>query len=171
MTRQSRTDLAAAVAVMLVGGFFLMLARQIHTPKTQTAAEAMVGPAMVPTLIAALIVALGALEAIAVLMRRKTGAGSVRTVGEPSEFAELSLPVVIRLAAVTGIGFAYVWLLSATGYAISTAITLAMLLVLFRSRPSLNLFILVAAGTAVYYYLFIRLMGIYDPNGWLISLG
>lgn len=170
MSRQSRTDLAAAVAVMLVGAFFLILAGQIHTPRYQTAAEAMVGPAMVPTIIAVLILALGALYAVMVLLRHKSGAAE-QPDGADVEFVPFTLPVLFRLAAVVAIGFAYVWLLPVVGYVISTGIILAIMLVLFGSRPTISLLAVVIVGTAIYYYLFIKLMGIYLPGGWLIDIG
>jgi len=172
MTRQARSDLASAIAVIAVGAVFLMLAQQIRTPRYQSAAEAMVGPAMVPTAIAILIIALGALQAALVLLhRRKMRAAATPAEAEPSEFADFSPGVLLRLAAVVAIGFGYVWLLSVVGYVLSTAITLSLMLLLFRNRPSLGLLMAVALGTAAYYYLFIRLMGLYLPAGWLINIG
>ncbi len=171
---QSRTDLIASVAVILTGIFFLTLARQIETSGYQTAAEALVGPAMVPTIIAALLIGLGALELGAVLLRHRSGKLSVKTaVANPDgdEFSEITVEVMVRIIATVCIGFAYVWLLSATGYIISTAITLAALLVLFGTRSVVKVALITLGGAAVYYGVFIWLMGVYSPVGWLVHLG
>lgn len=171
MTRQSRTDLVSAIAIMMVGAFFLMLAQQIRTPKYQSAAEAMVGPAMVPMAIAILIIALGALQvALALLSRGHRAGAAAPSDEEPSEFADFAPAMLLRLATVVAIGYGYIWLLSAVGYITSTAIVLTLMVLLFRNRPSLGLLLTILGGTAVYYYLFIRLMGLYLPTGWLISI-
>jgi len=172
MSQQSRTDLAAAIATIAVGGLFLYLARAIRTPKYQSAAEALVGPAMVPVIIALLIIALGVLLAVMVLLRPRRGPVVPEPADEdPSEFADFSPGALLRLAAVVAIGFAYIWLLGVLGYVLATALVLALMLVLFHNRPSLGMLLVVAGGAAVYYYLFIRLMGLYLPAGWLINIG
>ena len=74
------------------------------------------------------------------------------------------------MAAVIFIGFAYIWLFSATGYLIATAITMASLLVAFGTCNAGKVVVLTIVGTAAYYTIFIWLMGIYDPPGWLINL-
>ena len=172
--RQSSIDLVASVAVMLVGIFFLILARQIETSVFQTAAEALVGPAMVPTIIAALLIGLGALALGTVLLRRRSGEPLLE-MPDPSpngdEFTEITAEVLIRTVITVCIGFAYVWLLSATGYIISTALALAALLILFGTRSAVKIALITVGGTAVYYGVFIWLMGVYSPVGWLIHLG
>lgn len=74
------------------------------------------------------------------------------------------------MAAIIAIGFAYIWLFSATGYLIATAIAMALLLVVFGTSSVGKVAVLTIGGTAAYYIIFIRLMGIYDPPGWLINL-
>ena len=171
---QSRTDLIASVAVILTGIFFLTLARQIETSVNQTAAEALVGPAMAPTIIAALLIGLGVLELGAVLLRHRSGKHLVETAdtgSDDNEFSEITVEVMVRLIATACIGVAYVWLLSATGYIISTAITLVALLFLFGTRSAVKVALITLGGTAVYYGVFIWLMGVYSPVGWLVHLG
>ena len=174
MMRQSSTDLIAPVAVILVGLWFLILARQIETSVYQTAAEALVGPAMVPTAIAAMLIGLGALDLGLNLFRRRTD----DPLPEPAvqgpggdEFGQFSTEMMIRIVATVCIGFACVWLMSATGYIISTAITLAALLVLFGTRSPVKVSLITIGGAVVYYGIFIWLMGIYSPVGWLVHLG
>ena len=172
--RQSRVDFISAIVVILVGLFFLILARQIKTSGFQTAAEALVGPPMVPLTIASLIIGLGVLELVAIILRHRNNAGEAEkdlADSAASEFSELSIQVIAKLAATLAIGIAYVWLLSATGYLISTAITLAALLALFGTRSVVKVTIIAVVGAAIYYFLFIRLMGIYSPVGWLVNFG
>ncbi len=169
---QSRTDLIASVAVILTGIFFLTLARQIETSVYQTAAEALVGPAMAPTIIAALLIGLGALELGAALLRHRSGKLSAQDADtDNDEFSEITVEVMVRLIATVCIGIAYVWLLSATGYVISTAIALGALLFLFGTRSIVKVALITIGGTAVYYGVFIWLMGVYSPVGWLVHLG
>jgi hypothetical protein len=172
--RQSSTDLIASVAVILVGIFFLILARQIETSVFQTAAEALVGPAMVPTIVAALLIGLGALELGTILLRRRSDEPLPENPDpslEGNETTEITAEVLIRIVTTVCIGFAYVWLLSATGYIISSAFALAALLILFGTRSALKITLITVVGTAVYYGVFIWLMGVYSPVGWLIHLG
>ena len=77
---------------------------------------------------------------------------------------------IFRTLALVVIGFAYIWLFSASGYMIATGITMAVLLVLFGTRNPAKVAIITISGTAVYYLIFIWLIGIYDPPGWLINL-
>ena len=47
---------------------------------------------------------------------------------------------------------------------------MAPLLVVFNTRNAGKVAVLTIVGTAAYYIIFIRLMGIYDPPGWLINI-
>ncbi len=172
--KRSSTEFIIAVVIILVGLVFLVLAWQIDTPVFQTTAEALVGPSMAPIAVASLILGLGTLELFSAMF-----AGSkVEHLGQEanihdssSEFSPFSANMAARMATTVGIGFAYIWLLSATGYIISTAIVLCCLLVLFGTRSPGKIALLTIGGTAAYYFVFIRLMGIYDPAGWLLSVG
>jgi len=144
----------------------------IEASHYQSAAEAMVGPPLVPTVVSWLIIVLGSLEMAMALFSYKRSAqpsSSPEYDGHEPAHTVLSVPVIVRIVMTLGIGFAYVWLLSATGYIISTAIVLASLLLLFGTYGIGKITILTLAGTATYYLIFIRLMGVYDPTGWLIN--
>lgn len=164
------TKFLTSGTIIFVGLVFLFLARQIATPKFQTAAEALVGPAMVPTVIASLIISLGGLELIGALRRKDSEDQPSEVTGEDEEKSELTFHVIARITATAVIGFAYIWLLTATGYIISTAITLPTLLVLFGTSSIRKLVMMTVVGTAIYYFVFFRLMGLYDPAGWLINI-
>jgi putative tricarboxylic transport membrane protein len=135
--------------------------------------EILIGPRLVPMAIAGMIIALGVLQfAIAWVHHvnsSKAGDSTFSGHGN-SKRPPLSKPAVFRMAAILVIGFAYIWLFSATGYLIATAIAIAPLLVVFGIRNAGKVTVLTIGGTAVYYIIFIRLMGIYDPPGWLINL-
>ena len=102
--------------------------------------------------------------AVSDLVLARAGASTI------GELAALSKPAVLRMAAIIVIGFAFIWLFSATGYLIATAIAIAPLLVVFGTRNAGKVAVLTIVGTAAYYIIFIRLMGIYNPPGWLINL-
>lgn len=172
--RQSSVDILTSVSVILVGIFFLLLAGEIRTSGFHTAAEALVGPEMVPKIIAWLIIGLGSLELISAALRRRAKDGDPvlkKSDDEDAEFSELSPKVLVRIGLAVGIGFAYVWLMTATGYLIATALVLAALLVLYGTTSIVKIGIIAICGGGVYYFLFIWLMGIYSPAGWLINLG
>lgn len=118
---------------------------------------------------------LGVLQFAVAWLRRvnsgKAGDSTSSGAGNGKQRA-LSKPAVLvpRMAAIIAIGFAYIWLFSATGYLIATAIAMALLLVVFGTSSVGKVAVLTIGGTAAYYIIFIRLMGIYDPPGWLINL-
>ncbi len=167
---QTRFDFIATFVVIATGVLFLVLAMQIETSGRRTAAEALVGPPMVPIIISSGIIILGMLELL-VLFRaqRKTKAPDLPPSND--EFAPLTWGLAARVFLTAAIGLMYVWLLSATGYLIATVCTLAALLMLFGTRSPVKILLISVIGAAVYYYFFIRLMGVYDPPGWLINLG
>jgi len=163
-----RFDFIVTLAVILLGVLFLVLAFQIDTPSRLSAAEALVGPPMVPIIISLLIITLGLLELAAVFMSVRSNETPEST-EDSEEFEPFSRALVTRLALTVVIGFAYVWLLGAVGYLIASACALIALLVLFGTRSPVKILLISVIGAALYYFFFIRLMGVYDPAGWLIS--
>jgi len=160
---RDKAELLSAAVVVGVGIFILYLAYSIKSFQEVS----LIGPRLVPTAIAGLVIGLGVLQFTIAWVRRvasgKAGAGDGK---RPA----LSKTAVLRMAAVIVIGFAFIWLFSATGYLIATAMAMAPLLVVFNTRNAGKVAVLTIVGTAVYYIIFIRLMGIYDPPGWLINL-
>lgn len=169
--KQSQSDFITAIVVIFIGLLFLILALQIDTPAFQTTAEALVGPSMAPIAIASLILGLGTLELVSTVLAGSNLGREAETNDNSSEFTTFSVNMVARMMATVGIGFVYIWLLSATGYIISTAIVLGSLLVLFGTHSPGKLALLIFGGTAAYYFIFIQLMGIYSPVGWLLNIG
>ena len=105
--------------------------------------------------------------AIAWMRRVKSGEVGNATISDADDdkASTVSKAAVFRMAAIIVIGFVYIWLFSATGYLIATAITMPSLLVVFGTRNAGKVAVLTIGGTAAYYIVFIWLMGVYDPPG------
>ena len=164
-----KAELLSAAVVIGVGIFGLYLACSIESFEENT----LVGPRLVPLMIAGLGIALGILQFVLIWMNQRRNdqeGSSTDTDANKGKRTPLSPKAVFRMAAVIMIGFAYIWLFSATGYLLATAAVLAPLLVVFGTRNAGKVALLTIGGTTVYYILFIQLMGIYNPPGWLINL-
>lgn len=162
-----KDDYIVALAVAAVGGFFFYQASLI-----EFADDTLVGPRLVPMLTAGMIIGLAALIVAAghiMSNGRKAETFSVIGEGEP-ELAPVTKLALRRMASVIVGGFVYLFLFAAAGYLISTAVVLAALLVIFGNRPPLKVALLTIGGAAVYFFVFIKLMGIHSPPGWLIDL-
>ena len=167
MARHKAEFLSAAV-VVAVGILGLCLADSIKSVQDE-----ILGPRLLPMAIAGLGIGLGVLQLSMVWVRRCKSikaAGSTSSDGGDAKRRALSKPALFRMAVTIVIGFAYIWLFSATGYLIATALAMALLLVVFGTSSVGKVAVLTIGGTAAYYIIFIRLMGIYDPPGWLINL-
>ncbi|MEN8247120.1 MAG: tripartite tricarboxylate transporter TctB family protein [Thermodesulfobacteriota bacterium] len=170
---RDKAELFTAVVVICLGIFFLLQAYQVETVQ-----RALIGPRLVPMEIAGMIIGLGVLQFIVIWVSRAENVKDCDSGTSDSETSPTAAGVstlvctapVFRTLAVIVIGFAYIWLFSATGYLIATAITMALLLVLFGTRNPTKVALITIGGTAVYYFIFIWLIGIYDPPGTLINL-
>ena len=158
---RDKSEFFSAVVVVGLGIFFLLQAHAIDSFQ-----EDLIGPRLVPMEIAGMIIGLGVLQFVVAWMGRNDAPKSGDDAGLPA----LSKPAIIRMAAIIAVGFAYLWLFEATGYLIATAIVLALLLVVFGTRSAGKVAVLTVGGATVYYILFIKLMGIFDPPGWLIDI-
>lgn len=164
-----KSEILSVVVVVGLGIFYLYLAYSIRSYEEGI----LIGPRLAPMAIAGLGIGLGVLQfTIAWVRHVKSGkAGDPTFYGTgKGKWPTLSKTAVLRMATVIIIGFAFIWLFSATGYLIATTIALAALLVVFGTRNAGKVAVLTIGGTAAYYIIFIRLMGIYAPPGWLINL-
>lgn len=159
---------AEYISIVCFGLFFMWRALKIEISK-----GSVVSARLVPIFIAGMIVVLGVLQIIAALVGGRTknvkGNDSIR----PQKHAESSVALytrsVLRIILIPVVGFAYIWLFSAIGYLISTTIIIAFVLFLFGTR-NLGKVAIIAVGTgASYYFIFIYLIGIYAPPGWLLN--
>ena len=120
-----------------------------------------IGPDLVPTIVSWLIVIFGvmiALESVLLPSGEKTSKPLVTRDG------------VILNATIIGIGFLYFLLFLAFGYLVSTIIALGAILYMFGTRQPLRVGLISVIGGGVYYLVFIRLMGVYDPPGSIIDM-
>jgi putative tricarboxylic transport membrane protein len=163
----NRADFLSAAIVVGLGILCLYLAYSIEVFQ-----KVLIGPRPVPMAIAGMIIALGLLQFVVTwATRAKSRKDSDLPVSGKGngESPGLSKPAVVRMTALIIIGFAYIWLFAAIGYLLATAIAMAALLVIFGTHSAAKVVLMTAIGTAVYYIIFIRLMGIYNPSGWLIN--
>lgn len=145
-------DLWTGIVLMLVG--FLFLA---GTAEIVLSEEGLIGPRFVPQIVSSLLVALGGALAW-------SGARSaVPVLGE----AGPALPW--RAAVVVLIGIFYVQAFMAVGYFLSTIFATAAALLLFGVRRPLSLMLGSILVAIVWYITFVRLMGVFDPPGRLLS--
>ncbi|CCQ75241.1 tripartite tricarboxylate transporter TctB family protein [Magnetospira sp. QH-2] len=78
--------------------------------------------------------------------------------------------MLFRIGVLTALGFFYLFLMGALGYALSTFVVLVMCLVLFGNKRPIPVILMSLIGTAIYYVVFVKQLGIYDPPGWLIDV-
>lgn len=162
-------DKVEPIIVICLGIFFLLQAYQIEVGQ-----DALVGPRLVPVCIAGMIIGFGILLFIVAWVVGRTEnvkpGDSSLSPEDNRGIAALWAAPISKIMFILVIGFAYVWLFSATGYLIATALILTLLLFLFGTRNLGMLAIITVSGTAGYYFIFIYLIGIYAPPGWLINL-
>ncbi len=164
-------DKAEYISIIFFGLFCLLLAFRIETSEST-----MVSPRLVPVCIAGLIVALGVLQFIvAWIGGRRTknvkGGDSGLPHEDTEDSAAIHIPSVLRIIVIPVVGFAYIWLFSATGYLISTAIIMAFVLFLFGTKKPGKVAIIAVSAAVSYYFIFIYLIGTYVSPGWFINLG
>jgi len=155
-----KSEFFTASVVVGLGVFFLFQAYSIETFQ-----KVLIGPKPVPMAISAMIIGFGILQFFVTWV----GHGESDKTGD-AESPVMPRAAAFRMIAVILIGFAYIWLFSATGYLIATAMVMAPLLVVFGTYDTRTVVVLTIVGTAAYYAIFIWLMGIYDPAGWLINI-
>ena len=83
------------------------------------------------------------------------------------QLSEAIRKTVIPLGAVS---FAYAALFIAFGYVLSTVLVMAPALWIYGHRGWVKITAITVISTAIYYILFIRLMGVFDSPGLLIDL-
>lgn len=157
----SRINLEVRVALVLVviALFFLVQAYLSDVYSSST-----VGPRLLPMVLAGLGAALGLIYGLIALFSRP----SLEPTPNPEAPTNGTLPT--KLVLLLGIGFLYVLLFEMLGYALSTGGVLAAVLVVFGNRGFLRIPAISIVGTAIYYFVFVQQMGVYDPQGWLFDV-
>lgn len=162
-------DKAEYISIVCFGLFCIWQAFQIEISK-----GSVVNARLVPIFIAGMIVVLGVLQIIVALVAGRTknvkGDDSSLLQKDAESSAALFTPSVLRIILIPVTGFVYIWLFSAIGYLIATTITIAFVLFLFGTRKPGKVAIIAVGGGVSYYFIFIYLIGIYAPPGWLFNL-
>ena len=161
---------AEYISIVLFGLFCMWQAFQIETSESS-----MVGPRLVPVFISVMIVVLGVLQIIVAWAAGRTrnvkSANSSLSHEDAEDSAALRTTAVLRIIIIPVVGFVYIWLFAATGYVIATALIIAFVLFLFGTRKPARIAIIAVGAAVAYYFIFVYLIGIYAPPGWLFSLG
>ncbi|MRG74071.1 hypothetical protein GH722_20110 [Alphaproteobacteria bacterium HT1-32] len=167
---RTRIDLGVAAVTLLTGSFFLYQAMGIEPGYGGS-----VRPMMLPIFIAVTMMVLGGLVGLTALMNN---AGLPSLKDEAVELADASGDQfgfrdsnLRRIAAVVGTGIAYLILFHALGYFLATLISFVLIQLTFGSRNLITIAVTAVIGTAIYQYVFMHLMGLYDPPGALFNFG
>ena len=150
--------LVRALIFIGIGLFSLLQAQQAETNQ-----EGLIGPALVPSVVRILLIILGFATGVrAILFNRYTL--------PDSQGKDLGLQTYLKLAAISLLGFCYIWAFVAFGYLLSTCLLLLAVLFLFGTRNIPKLVLYGVCGSIVYYLVFVKVMKIYDPPGLLINI-
>ncbi len=165
---RTKINLGVAGTTILVGLFFLYQAMSIESYSGDS-----VGPKMLPEFISVLMIALGLLVGVTALVlnsglppMKQEAIDIADASGDQFGFRDSNL---IRIAAVIGTGVAYVVLFHAFGYFVATFLSFVLILLAFGSRNILQIMLISLVGTLIYNFLFMNLMGLYDPPGVLFN--
>lgn len=159
-------EILYALTVGAVGVFFLIQSTYIETTQ-----DDLVGPQLAPVAVSCLIAGIAALQLLGLFVAGSRDEAGERNdnVGTEPGAARITSGIA-RMAAVVGLGFAYIALFSLAGYLVSTALVLGALLFVFGNREPVRLVLLTLGGALVYYLVFIHFMGIQDSIGWHLDL-
>lgn len=165
MTRlqyRTKVDLGVALVTTAVGAFFTY-----HVSLIEAVSEDAIGPRMIPYFLSITMMVLGGFVGLTALLRNDPAladepAPQPVLTGDSFGFRDSD---IAKMVAVVAMGAVYIWLFYAIGYVLSTAVSLALMLVVFGNRNVKTVVVLSIVGALAYDYLFMNLMGLYDPPG------
>ncbi len=161
---RTKIDFGVTLVVVLVGGFFAVLAMDIDP-----ASDEIVGPRFAPLFLSVAMIALGIL--VSLIAWKRGGARALAGDADiPEEEFGFRNSDVRRVAAVIGCGFAYIILFILAGYLLATLISLVLILLAFGNVKIRTLVLLPVAAAVIYQFVFMGLMGLHDPAGSLIDV-
>ncbi len=154
-----RTEIAVGIAVALIGVFFLVSAESIPADSSDA-----FGPRSLPQVISSLIIALGTMwAAISLSKARRT---EVAPNPRPNTRNQFLLTRILPLMALSILyGLFFQWF----GYLVSTFLILVPVLVIYENRSLPRVLTVAAIATALYFMLFIKVMGIFDAGGSVVN--
>ncbi|MGI9426165.1 MAG: tripartite tricarboxylate transporter TctB family protein [Hyphomicrobiaceae bacterium] len=166
---RTRIDLGVSAVTITVGAFFLYQVSIIESVQTDA-----IGPNLIPFFLATSMIVLGVLVGLSALYYNSNQAAATATdalhSAEPDEDFGFRDSDMVRVVAVVVMGFVYIGLFWASGYIISTFLSLVLMLLVFGNRQLATIVVLSVAGALVYNYIFMGLMGLHDPPGAYLDL-
>ena len=158
LTYRGRIELGIAAVTVAVGVFFVVLAAGIRPGRFDP-----IGARALPMFLAWTIIALGLLVGWLGYRDRTPNAALDPDYGVRS--SDLS-----QVAQVIGAGLVYFALFFAVGYMTATLISFVLVLAAFGVRNAVLMLALSVFAAFLYQYIFMGLMGLNDPAGWLLDL-
>jgi len=152
-----RSELAVGIVIVFIGIFFLISAADIPSNSGDA-----FGARSLPRAISVLLITLGTLWAALSLRKiRRSGSGS-----KPNSRNRFLLTRIVPLLLLSFLyGFLFDWF----GYLVATFAIMGPVLFIYGTRSAPKLLAVAASATAVYYLLFIKVMGVFDAGGSVIN--
>jgi len=152
-------DLTCSAVLLIISASYYSLASGIG----RSALADEVGPAGLPVFYAALLATLALALAAKALVRPFL----LRAADDAAAKAGPSLGFILRRAAgVFAIGVGYLLIVPLAGYFVTLIVVIAAMALFYGERASARLAAIAFAGAAVFWVLFVWLLGIPMPGGW-----
>jgi len=144
------------LSLAIISALFLVLAIQI-----ETTSEDLWGPKIAPLFLAGTLLILSIVASLGPIIRK--GARETDEEVDQENSGEGPVPF-FKIALVLILGVFYFFAISVLGYLISTIISLFLILLIFENSNLKKISIIAVVGSAIYYLIFIKLLGIFDPG-------
>ena len=152
-------DLTCSAVLLIISASYYSLASGIG----RSALADEVGPAGLPVLYAALLATLALALAAKALLRPLL----LRAAADTAEKGAPSLGfILLRAAGVFAIGVGYLLIVPLAGYFVTLILVIAAMALFYGERASGRLAATAIAGAAVFWVLFVWLLGIPMPSMW-----
>jgi hypothetical protein len=147
-------DLACSAVLLAIAAGYYSAASGIG----RSALADEVGPAGLPIVYAGLLAILAVLIGLQAVIRTVLNRHEQRATSPRAAFSPG------RAAAIAAVGIAYVVAVRLLGYAVTLALTIAATAMLLGVRPSLRLAAIAIAGAALFWLLFVTVLGVPMPR-------
>jgi len=154
-----RSEFIVGIVMILIGIFFLISAEDIPADSGDA-----FGARSLPQVISSLVIALGLLwSAISLRKARRINKPSKPYTNPHDRF------LFVRILPLMALSIAYGYLFQWFGYLVSTFLILIPVLVIYGNRSLPRVLTVAAVATAIYFLLFIKMMGIFDAGGSVVN--
>ncbi len=161
---RAKVDLGVAAITVAIGAFFTYQVSLIEAVQVDA-----IGPQLLPYFLSISMIVLGVWVGIASLYFNAQPKGSEEESDAAHAAAEENFGFrdsdLGKVFAVIAMGFIYIGLFHILGYLISTIISMALMMLVFGNRKPLQIIVMSLAAAFAYDYVFMNLMGLYDPPG------